>query len=44
MNVLATFQNDLWKFMDVRANGDFPRANLQNEKKIIMKKNGIYID
>ena len=35
MNVLATFQNDLRKFIDVRAlvNSDFPSAKLKNAKK-----------
>ena len=51
MNVLAVFQNDSWKFMDVRAlTVIFHVQKLQNAKKIrqfffpTMKKNRIYID
>ena len=51
MNILATFQNDPWKFTDVRAlTVIFSCAKLEKAKKIakfflaIMTKPGIYID
>ena len=52
INVLAKFENDPWKIMDVRVlNGDFPCAKLENAKKnrqkfflATMKKPGTYID
>ena len=33
INVLAKFENDPWKIMDVRVLTDFPRAKLENAKK-----------
>ena len=51
INVLAKFENDPWKIMDVSVNGDFPCAKLENAKKnrqnfflATMKKPGTYID